>query len=561
MNRREFLIASAAAGVALATRSFGEPATTRSHCACLSQYPHSAVKLADGPMKRQFDAALARYMQIDTDAMLKTYRELSGLPAPGKGLGGWYAADGFAPGHAFGQWMSALSRYAQATGDAAVKEKVIAMVHGFGECVAGPRSIYDGLRFRGYIYDKHVIGLTEAYQLVEIADAKDILSRATELALKVLPEKALTRAEQAQRPHKDETYTWDEFYTLPENLFLASTVFGDDRYLEMAKRYLHDGPFFRPLAEGKNALVGQHAYSHVNALSSAAQAYHVLRSELHRSAMLNAWDFIHAQSYATGGWGPNEAFVEPGKGLLAKSLTTTHNHFETPCGSFAHFKLSRYLMRMTAEPRYGDSLERVLYNGIGAANDVQADGSTFYYSDYVAGAHKGYHGDKWPCCSGTWPQVIVDYLVSMYFHDDSKNIYVNLYAPSELKWDDLTLTQTTDYPDAERVSFKMTLGKPRNFTIHFRIPAWTASPAISVNGEAQTATPGTFAKITRTWRDGDKVELTIPLMQRMQAIEPETPNIVAELRGPVVYVATANGGKIPFSKVTDQAYTMYAPRN
>ena len=50
------------------------------------------------------------------------------------------------------------------------------------------------------------------------------------------------------------------------------------------------------------------------------------------------------QSFATGGWGPNEAFVEPGKGQLGASLSTTHRSFETPCGSYAHFKVMRYLL-------------------------------------------------------------------------------------------------------------------------------------------------------------------------------------------------------------------------
>ena len=146
-------------------------------------------------------------------------------------------------------------------------------------------------------------------------------------------------------------------------------------------------------------MVGQHAYSHVNALGSAAMAYISLGSEKHLAAIRNAWDMlVKDQQYSSGGWGPRERFVEPGKGLLFASLTTTHNHFETPCGTYAMFKPARYLIQITADGKYGDGLERILYNGILAAKRIQPDGSTFYYSDYSPNTHKGFHPQKWPCC-------------------------------------------------------------------------------------------------------------------------------------------------------------------
>src|SRR5689334_5409314 len=115
-----------------------------------------------------------------------------------------------------------------------------------------------------------------------------------------------------------------------------------------------------------------------------------LRDEKYLRAIKNAWDMLEkTQWFASGGWGPNEAFVEPGKGKLAESLTKTHNHFETPCGSYAQFKLARYLMRLSGESHYGDGLERVLYNGILAALPMGPDGKTFYYSDYSANAKIG----------------------------------------------------------------------------------------------------------------------------------------------------------------------------
>jgi DUF1680 family protein len=583
VSRREFMVGAAACGVAgfaFGGAAASAPAAAGPSREKLYAFRHRDVKLAAGPMKEQFDNAFAFYMKLDEARVLQPYRQLSGLPTDAQPMGGWYDVGAFAPGHSFGQWVSALARFYDATGDAAAKEKVGRLVHGFAECLDGPKSFYDGHRFKGYCYDKHVLALSEAYTLAGIGDAKDILARATDLAVKVLPEKALTREEMRQRPHKDVSYTWDETYTLAENLFLAHEAFGDARYLDMAKRYLHDKPYFEPLSRGENALVGQHAYSHVNALSSAARAYLVLGDEMHLRAIRNAWEMILAQSYATGGWGPNEAFVKPGEGKLAESLDSTHNHFETPCGSYAHFKLARYLARITGESRFGDSLERMLYNGILATKPMREDGSTFYYSDYHPHAQKHYHPDKWPCCSGTYPQVIADYLVSLYFHDGGAGsgaaIYVNAFAPSQVKWGEVTVSQETRYPDEGKVTIRVATPQPKEFTLNVRLPAWADGATI----DGAVAAAGTFASVRRTWRDGDQVVVDLPLRYRTEPIDAQHADLVALLRGPVVYVATdgevklpaaspeggaapvgvASAPFVPLWKVRDEPYTTYVRR-
>ena len=55
--------------------------------------------------------------------------------------------------------------------------------------------------------------------------------------------------------------------------------------------------------------------------------------------------------------GRTRIFANPGSGEIGESLTKTHSSFETPCGSYAHFKITRYLLRATKDSRYGDSME------------------------------------------------------------------------------------------------------------------------------------------------------------------------------------------------------------
>ena len=176
---------------------------------------------------------------------------------------------------------------------------------------------------------------------------------------------------------------------------------------------------------------------------------------------------VQEQSYATGGWGPNESFVEPGQALLEASLEGTHSSFETPCGAYGHFKITCYLLRVTRDSRYGDSMERVLYNTIAGATPILADGTSFYYSDYNNTAKKVHHRDKWPCCSGTFPQLTADYGISSYYKSYD-GIYINLFLPSRVTWlqgnTRCTLTQTTRYPTGDISQFEFKLASPETFT-------------------------------------------------------------------------------------------------
>jgi DUF1680 family protein len=377
--------------------------------------------------------------------------------------------------------------------------------------------------------------------------AMEIHERLTRAIASYLPEKALSRAEQRSRPHKDTAYTWDETYTLPENLFLAYQRSGKPLYLEMAKKFMEDDTYFNPLAEGNNVLPFEHAYSHVNAFSSAMQAYITLGSEKHLHAAKNGFDMLQkTQSFATGGWGPNESFGEPGTGQLGDSLAHTHASFETPCGAYGHFKITRYLLRVTKDARYGDSMERVLYNTILGAWPIQADGTSFYYSDYATTGKKVWCGQKWPCCSGTFPQLAADYHISTYLRS-SDGVYVNLFTPSRVQWTDagarFGLKQATRYPFDNRVQIQVSASQPQEYTLYLRIPSWVAAdPTLSVNGKrvSDEVKPGTFAGIRRTWKDGDRVELELPMSLRVESVDANHANLVALMYGPMVLFAVAD---------------------
>lgn len=516
----------------------------------LSQFEYGDVQFPPGPLQRQFDENRELLLNLSEDSLLRPYRLREGLPAPGQDLGGWYDTDAFAPGFTYGQWMSALARYYAASGDQACREKVSRMVQGYAATIHPEGKFYIENRFPAYIYDKLVCGLIDAHTYAKDPLALDVLSRSTDAVWKYLPPKAMPHWEAPVNNREDFTlHAWDESYTLPENQFLAYRRTGNARYLELAKRLLFNQEFFDPLANGENVLPGKHAYSHVNSLSSAAQAYLVLGDPKYLRTIKNGFDFVRQQSYATGGWGPDEHFVVPGSGKLGESLETTHSTFETPCGAYAHFKLTRYLLRITRNPIYGDSMERVLYNTVLGATPIQPDGSSFYYSDYNFQGQKAIFGDKWPCCSGTLPQIAADYRISAYFRDD-RGVYVNLYAPSTLSWTTpgthLALRQITEYPYDSVVRLDVTASRAETFSVFLRIPEWAEGASLTLNGlrDSRKLQPGTFAEIRREWKTADRIELELPLKMRLEAVDAQHPNTVALVAGPLVLMPL-RGASLP----------------
>jgi hypothetical protein len=374
-----------------------------------------------------------------------------------------------------------------------------------------------------------------------------LLNRVLEGAEPLLPAKVHDRIGKKDPPY-------DEPFVMPENLFLAAAITANSRFHELAMRYLLDRDLFDPLAEGRDPFPGQHAYSHVIALSSAGRAYLVLGEPKYKDAMKNAFKLLTStQQFASGGWGPNETFITPHRGELFDSLSTTVDHFETPCGSYAATKLARYLLR-TSVPRsteYADYLERVLFNAILAVRAPDSDGDYPYYSSYSPAATKVFYPSKWPCCSGTLVQTVADYPLDVCF-TSADGLYVVLYTPSRIRFThggaSVQLEQRTEFPARDTVAIDLSLSHPSSFTLYLRLPHWLAGPAsISVNGRSipLNVSAGTFAALRRTWHNGDHIHLTLPQDFRTEPIDDLHPETVALMRGPIQYVAIEASNQRP----------------
>ncbi len=499
--------------------------------------------------QRQASAGRDFYLGLSNDDILHGYRVAAGAAnAPGRALGGWCSPNS---NTVFGQWLQSMARMQRAYGDKDLLDKANILVSEYAKCWPGMSSGAARGSGRGAIERRD--GRAEPLSLREAGWAGWSICitmaairkpwRCAARSPKPPPQTSTATASLRIASHGNCTLAvlangtrWPKTYTAPTNLPVTRCT-RSSATCGFIPAYWDK---FAETADPKDAQ-GVHAYSHCNTFSSAALAYDVTGDARYLRIMKNFYDWMQRrQTYATGGYGPDERFVYS-DGALGDSLEIYSASFECPCDSWAAFKLSKYLMLYTGEARYGDWIERLLYNGIGAALPIKDRGVHMYYMDYHLGSDlKYYSRNAFTCCSGTYFQNITEYSNLIYFRD-ANSLFVNLYVPSEVEWKGpagtVKVTQTTEYPEAGGSTLKLAMDRPATFTLKLRVPGWSNGMTVQVNGQPQTAEikPGQWAAVTREWQPGDGVEVKIPLRFRRAPIDEQHPNRIAIMRGPVVY--------------------------
>jgi DUF1680 family protein len=536
LNRRDFVRAMAASMPLAQSALAAQTNTTPYQTVVLHPFDYTGVTLRPSPWQKQAAAGRDFYFGLSNDDILHGYRAAAGNSnAPGRALGGWCTPNS---NTVFGQWLQSMARMQRAYRDKDLLDKANLLVSEYAKC--WPRMTNGASRGLGhYPYEKLVGGLVDMHHYGGHPDALALCDQNTEAAAANLNRDRVPANREPWELHSGRPLEW---YTLAENLYRAYQLTGKSQYKDFAGVWLYPAYWdkFAETSDPKDAQ-GVHAYSHCNSFSSAALAYDVTGDARYLNILKNFYDWMQRrQTYATGGYGPDERFVYS-DGALGDSLELYSASFECPCCSWAGFKLSKYLMMYTGEARYGDWIERLIYNGIGAALPIKDRGTHMYYMDYHLGSClKYYSRNAFTCCSGTYFQNIAEYSNLAYFQNTNA-LHVNLYLPSEVEWQSaagaVKLVQSTQYPETGTSSLALTMEGPATFALKLRVPAWSTGMTIRVNGQSQTAAvkPGEWAAITREWKSGDTVEIAIPLRFRRVPIDEQHPNRVALVRGPVVY--------------------------
>lgn len=101
---------------------------------------------------------------------------------------------------------------------------------------------------------------------------------------------------------------------------------------------------------------------------------------------------------------------------------------------------------------------------------------------------------------------------------------------------EVTLTTDTHYPFEEGITFTVKTPHSVKFPLYLRIPAWCTNASIHVNGKhmATKTTAGTYVPLSNTWKNGDKIQLTLPMQLQLRQWE-RNKNSVSINYGPLTF--------------------------
>ena len=345
---------------------------------------------------------------------------------------------------------------------------------------------------------------------------------------------------------------------------------GDERWLNLARIFLE--------ARGRSGTGTQYSQDHLPVTEQAEAVGHAVRAnylycgmadvaalkgdEKYLTAINAIWENVVGKKlHLTGGVGARGAGEAYGD-----NYELPHRCYNETCAAIAFMFWNHRMFLMTGDAKYMDVFERTLYNGF--LSGVSLSGDRFFYPNPLEydGKEANNHGHAgrapWFGCACCPPNMLrtMASLGGYAYAVRDNDLFVNLYAQGEAKADiasrPVRIHQETRYPWNGAIKLTIQPDGPQDFTLCLRIPGWVngkpvpsdlyrfindeASPwSIKVNGEAVNAeVKDGYARIQRSWKPGDLVELDLPMpVRRVLGNEniAATRGQVAFERGPIVF--------------------------
>ena len=262
-------------------------------------------------------------------------------------------------------------------------------------------------------------------------------------------------------------------------------------------------------------------------------------------------DIIQHKIYIMGGCGALYDGVSPdGTTYNQPSIQQIHQaygrQFQLPqeaahneiCAQIGMMLFSWRMFQTTGDAKYIDNIENELYNGI--LSGISLDGRDFFYTEALRRTKEFPYVMRWPkhrqryitcfCCPPNTLRTLCEAQEYAYAIS-GETLYVNLYGQNSLKTKDLEVEQITNYPWDGHITLTVKKAKKLS-TIILHKPDWCDRYSVTVNGEKTGLT------ITRKWKKGDVIQLTLDMRPRLVEANPlveEAKNQVAVMRGPIVY--------------------------
>ncbi len=348
-------------------------------------------------------------------------------------------------------------------------------------------------------------------------------------------------------------YIAGEYGGMNEVMARLSRITGEPRYLEVAHLFDNIRVFFgdvehsHGLAKNVDLFRGLHANQHIPQVIGALETYRVSADPDYYHIADNFWNIVtNDYMYSIGGvaGASNPANAEC---FTSQPATLYENGFSSggqneTCATYNMLKLTGNLFLFNKKAELMDYYERALYNHILASVAENTPANT-YHVPLRAGSVKEFGNASmkgFSCCNGTALESNTKFQNSVYFRSaDNRALYVNLYVPSTLKWTEknVTIIQTTAYPKEDRT--RLTIKGAGRFDINVRVPHWaTKGFFVKINGTEQKyiAVPGSYLTLTRTWKNGDTIELRMPFNFYLEPVMDQQ-NIASLFFGPVLLAA------------------------
>ncbi len=210
------------------------------------------------------------------------------------------------------------------------------------------------------------------------------------------------------------------------------------------------------------------------------------------------------------------------------------------------------LIAVLGDPGYGDRLEKMAFNPLPGtftadmwAHQYDQQPNQILVSVYprawsTNGKDSNLFGlePNFGCCTANMHQGWPKFAASLWMATPDGGLAAIAYAPSEVNTlisagKPISIREETNYPFRDQVRLSILSQAPVAFPLVLRIPAWADGATILVNGKPERSIkPGTFHRVERTWKDGDRIEIQLPMRVRVSRWFNDS---VAVERGPLVY--------------------------
>jgi DUF1680 family protein len=559
ISRRKFIATTAVVGAGAFLRApafaFGDQGASAGSAAAskavnheavvpqASPFPMKDVRLQPGVFSLAAEANRKYLKTLPPDRLLHTFRLTAGLPSSAEPLGDWEKPDCELRGHfAGGHYLSACALAFASSGDEELKRNGDLMVAELAKCQtqhkngylsAFPQELFDRLRdgvnvwAPFYTIHKVMAGHLDMYRL---SGNEQALETVEKMAGWVRSWSDPLSEQQMQR------VLLVEYGGMGEVLANLYGVTGKAEYLNLAKRFDKKG-FFDPLAAHRDELKGLHVNTHVPQVIAAARLYELTGDKRYWNIADYFWNEVTSErSYCTGGTSNSELWRSD-PGVLSTQLGP---QTAEDCCVYNMMKLTRRLFAWSPQAQYMDYYERVLFNHRMGTIDPET-GTTVYYLPLGNGYSKIYAKpfDSFWCCNGTGAEEFAKLTDSIYFHDDN-SIFVNLYIASDVHWPEkaFRLTQQTSFPEEQGTTVTISAARPVDVDLRLRIPYWAKSGSVKVNGHPipAFADPGSYLVLRGPWKNGDRIELGLPMSLHAAPI-PDKGSLQAAMYGPLVLAA------------------------